>query len=133
MAWNAPFDASRDFVVRTRDVPIAGRRYGVGDPFDKGTVDARTLQRLYETRVIAYPDEPHSAVRVDPLLAKGEGKRRKGRATPEELASAEAWANERGVTKKVLLEKAEGLASVRPDMNKKAIALELIRAGRGPT
>lgn len=136
MSWNEPFDASREFIVRQRDALIAGRRYLPGDEFDKSTVDQRVLARLYENRMISYPDQPHPTHKLDPLMAKreakAEAKARKAKPSAEQLEAADALANAPGNTKKKLLELAEGLESVRPDMNKKAIALELIRAGRGP-
>lgn len=137
MSWTTPFDASRDFIVRTRGGLINGRRYATGDAFDKSDASERLLRLLYENRIISYPDEAHPHRRVDPLLNKAEAREakraNKAKPTEEQLAAAEAFAKAPGNTAAKLLELAEGLDTVRPGMVKKAIALELIRAGRVPS
>lgn len=50
-----PFDPARDFETATF-FPVDGTYYERGKPFDKGSVDARTLKLLYETYKIVYRD-----------------------------------------------------------------------------
>lgn len=138
MSWNRPFDPSLGFIVRARDALIAGRRYKLNETFDVSTVDARLLRRLYDTRVICHPDQPISHVKIDPLDhdangRRGGSKKRAARevAAPSEVDAADAMAATPGNTHAKLLAAAEGIPGVHKGMSKKAIALELIRAGRG--
>ncbi len=133
----APFDASRDFTVSALSLLASGKSYVRGDPFEKGSVSGRVLQRLWEVKQIRYSDDPHRGmVPSDPLLTpKAERKAAKAakgalrKPTVDEDALAEKLVTEN--TKPALLAMAAGLEGVKPEMNKKAIALAIIRAGDG--
>jgi hypothetical protein len=129
-SWLAPFDPSREFICRGRSLLAAGKSYTAGQLFDKGSVNSRVLRQLYEARQIGYADVPEAGnMRVDPLRA---GPKRKGGAPKPNEGELEAvQALVAGKTKPQLLELAAGLEGVRKDMNKNAIALAVIRAGRG--
>lgn len=127
----ATFDASRDFTVCAGELLAAGRSYGRGDGFDKASVPVRTLKQLYEQRKVVYAGAPLiTAVKSDPLVtgAPPEGTTAP-RPTAGELERAAALAESMG--KPDLLELADGIEGVNRGMNKKAIALLVIRAGRG--
>lgn len=128
-----PFDASREFVVRGRDLLAAGRNYRKGETFDKATVNPRTLRQLFDSRQIGHSDDPLAGmIKSDPLVhVAGSGRKASKPPKPSdgELERADSLAE--GKTKAQLLELAEGLDTVRKEMNKKAIALAVIRAGRG--
>lgn len=134
----APFDASRDFTVRAMELLAAGRAYVAGDPFDTASVPVLVLRRLYNTHQIGYADDPlKGKARVDPLLHKPkrdpldhDGNGRKGgmrKPTIDEMALADKLVEAN--TKPQLLEMAKDIEGVRADMNKKAIALAIVRTG----
>lgn len=128
----APFDASRAFTVWALKLLASGKWYVRGDSFDKDSVAPQVLRSLYNSSQLVYDGENGMAPR-DPLLTKRErranakGAARKPTVDEDTLAEQLVEAN----TKPKLLEMADGLEGVRGDMNKKAIALAIIRAGRG--
>jgi hypothetical protein len=127
-----PFDASRSFVVRARELLAAGTRYQKGDAFNKDSVNPRILRQIFDSRQIGYGDDPaEGMIKLDPLLGGKAGRRGTKAPKPSdgELEQADRLAGSR--TKPQLLELAEGIEGVRKEMNKKAIALAVIRAGRG--
>jgi hypothetical protein len=60
--WLKPFDATREFVTQG-PFRANGIAWGPGFPFDKSTVDVRTLARLYDQHKIIYDDDP-KAIRL---------------------------------------------------------------------
>lgn len=132
----APFDASRAFTVSALTLLANGRHYVRGEGFVKESVPPLILKRLFDAKSIRYSDDPNGGFAPsDPLLnRKRERKAAKLAArkpTIDEDAEAEALKEANSL--KDLMDMAKGIEGVRAGMNKKAVALAIIRAGRGPT
>lgn len=121
----ARFDGSRDFIAQA-DFLAAGRQWTVGEVFDKSSVSARVLRQLYDHRKLTY----NEGMRAERMRNHHRLQRKVAPPTAEELEQADKMAKRH--TKPELLEQAEGL-DIKPEWNKKVIALVLIRAGRGDT
>lgn len=145
----AKFDPSKDFVTAA-PLRAAGKAWGKGFPFDKNSIDPRTLRLLYEQRKLVYADGPEAerligrihniAARtpaavpeVWPGLAKALGTNPDQVENSKAEAETEAAAVKRlvdGNSHAKLLEKASGIAGVKKSMKKAQIATVLVRHGR---
>jgi hypothetical protein len=132
------FDPSREFVTAAA-FRANGQAWGKGFPFDKLSIDVRTLRLLYEQRKLVYA-ESETAKRLLRLpVAPPEiptvatpVQRAQAQAVAQSNTESEAKLVEKltaANTKAQLLAKAKGLAGVNAKDNKTAIATVLVRHG----
>jgi hypothetical protein len=134
----AKFDASKNFVTAAA-FRAAGKPWGKGFPFDKESIDERTLRLLYEQRKLVYADSPEAqklvrqpSARPEVAPAMSAAERQKAQAAATSANESEAKLVEKltaANTKAELLAKARGLAGVDAKDNKTAIATVLVRHG----
>lgn len=132
------FDASKDFVTAAA-FRANGKAWGKGFPFDKESIDVRTLQLLYEQRKLVYADSDDARKLIRHAVATPEVAVFTTPAQRSAAVASAASANDSfdkhverliaGNTKAELLAKAKGLAGANPKDNKTAIATVLVRHG----
>lgn len=143
----APFDADREFVTQAV-FRANGIAWGRGFPFDKASVDAGLLKKLYENRRITYADTDRGRELLGrfqsqaPLVPEAVKVKRRSDARPDaqepvppsepDAESPEIVAERlaKRLNHASLVQKAKGLAGVRKSMTKLQIATALVKAGR---
>lgn len=143
------FDPSREFVTAAA-FRAAGVAWGKGFPFEKDSVNERTLKLLYEQRKLVYADSDLASklltrthVAADrAAMSSAANTSRPAKALQDnpdvvDEAQTKADAEDKAVDKLVkgnshaqLLKKASGIAGVKQNHKKADIARALVRHGR---